>query len=380
MAVLLSGFGLISAIVITWIHKQGIRNVRSLEEVNPVLTDPPMVSVVIAARNEQTNMERALRSLLRLDYPRKEIIVVNDRSTDGTGFIIDDLKKSFPELITLLVTELPDGWLGKNHAQYLGSKAAHGDLILFTDADVVMKPPVLSRAVAYMREKNLAHLAILPQLDSPSPLFSFLVFPLGFLFNVFTRAGSVEDPGSGAFVGIGAFNMIRRDTYHQIGTHQAIRLRPDDDMRLGQLVKLSGARQGFLLGVNMISVEWYESVRGLIHGLMKNSFSAVNYQFSLILAGTVAIVAGLLWPFFGVAGTEGLPRWMNAASCVLLLSSCAESLRWKNENPWYGLGLPFSLLLVIFISWKAALQTVWKGGIEWRGTFYSLKALREHRL
>jgi len=200
-------------------------------------------------------LEHALRSLLALTYPNKEIIVVNDRSTDNTGPILDHMANEHASLRILHVKELPAGWLGKNHAHYVGAQLAKGDVLLFTDADIVMAPSSLSRAINYFEANRLNHLAILPRVITLGGALSTVIVGFQFFFNLVTRGWKVRDPKSWAFVGIGAFNMIRRSAYEIIGTHRAIAMRPDDDMRLGQRVKQKDLRSDFLFGVKMLHVE-----------------------------------------------------------------------------------------------------------------------------
>lgn len=130
---------------------RGNRSVLFLSDISSNFPSPaPKVSVIVAARNEARNIREALTSLLRLDYPDYELIVVNDRSEDATGAIVDELAVNNPRLQAVHVTELPPDWLGKNHALWMGSRIATGELLLFTDADIVMEPTILSRAVTFL--------------------------------------------------------------------------------------------------------------------------------------------------------------------------------------------------------------------------------------
>jgi cellulose synthase/poly-beta-1,6-N-acetylglucosamine synthase-like glycosyltransferase len=103
-----------------------------------------------------------VRSLLALDYPRLELLAVNDRSTDGTGDILDRVAAEDGRLNVVHLKELPPGWLGKNHALHYGAERASGELLLFTDADVVMEPTTLLRAVQHLQQEDLDHLCIAP--------------------------------------------------------------------------------------------------------------------------------------------------------------------------------------------------------------------------
>jgi cellulose synthase/poly-beta-1,6-N-acetylglucosamine synthase-like glycosyltransferase len=128
-------------------------------------TDWPHVSIIVPARNEEQGVRAAVESLLRQDYPALELVVVNDRSTDRTSAILAALAEEHPgRLRVVMVTELPAGWLGKNHALLLGARQSSGAWLLFTDADVVFDPTCLRRAVAYAEAQGLDHLTMSPRL------------------------------------------------------------------------------------------------------------------------------------------------------------------------------------------------------------------------
>jgi cellulose synthase/poly-beta-1,6-N-acetylglucosamine synthase-like glycosyltransferase len=139
----------------------GSIRIRALADVAPA-SGGPMVSIVAPARNEARGIEHAVRSLLDLDYPGVEIVIVNDRSTDETGAVLARLARREPRLTVVQVTELPEGWLGKNHAMYVGAARSAGELLLFTDADVVFERSTLRRAVAFMESHRIDHLAAIP--------------------------------------------------------------------------------------------------------------------------------------------------------------------------------------------------------------------------
>ncbi len=335
-----------------------------------------MVSIIVAARNEQKDLEKSVRSLLALEYTNKELIVVNDRSDDRTGVILDRLADSCPSLKVVHLTELPPGWLGKNHAHYLGAHTAKGEVVLFTDADIVWEPTVLTRAVNAFQNRGLDHLAILPRVETKNGALATVIVGFQYFFNLVTRGWKVKDPKSFAYVGIGAFNMMRRSAYEAIGTHRSIAMRPDDDMQLGRRIKTQGLRSDFLFGVRSLGVEWYESVGKLIEGLMKNSFSAANYHLSIVIAGSLFLGGIFIWPFLGVFLARGLSQTFCGLSSLLILVSVVLNARRLGLDPWRAMVFPFVMLLLLYIVWKASLRTLWRGGIEWRGTFYSLKELR----
>jgi cellulose synthase/poly-beta-1,6-N-acetylglucosamine synthase-like glycosyltransferase len=164
--------------VATWlVHtlaaRRGIPQIADLTQPEYAVaagTPLPRVSIVVAARNEAAMIESAVRSLLTIDYPDYELIVVDDRSEDATGEILERLKAEIgTRLVAVHVRELPAGWLGKTHAMWRAAREATGEWILFSDADVVHAPQALRRAVHYAEQERAGHMVLFPtMLMNPS--------------------------------------------------------------------------------------------------------------------------------------------------------------------------------------------------------------------
>jgi glycosyltransferase involved in cell wall biosynthesis len=319
-------------------------------------------------------------SLLALDYPHLELVVINDRSTDRTGAILKTLAAKEPTLRVVDVTELPPHWLGKNHALQLGADAATGEFLLFTDADVLFEPTALRRAVTLLKKFGLDHLTCAPQMIGGSRPAQMFVAAFAVFFSLYARPWKARDPRSKAHVGIGAFNLIRTSLYRTFGGHAPIAMRPDDDMKLGKLVKLNGGRQQFFSADGLIRVEWYPTLREAIEGLMKNAFSGVDYSVPLLFAASVAQLVLNVWPFVAVFVLHGPARmvYLLAAAVIVVISAIfahRSGLSW-----WFGFTFPLSSLLFLYILWKAAFRTLREGGIRWRDTLYPLAELRANKL
>lgn len=358
------------------------RRVRRLAELPPLAAARcPSVSIVVAARDEERGIGPAASSLLALDYPRYEVIAVDDRSTDATGAILECLARRDERLRLLRVECLPPGWLGKNHALAAGAELARGEWLLFTDADVVFAPTTLSRAIGAADRGHLDHLTVAPALTGGGLwLDAFLsYFTLGFAFLV--RPWRAADPRSGAYAGIGAFNLIRRRAYVALGGHDRIRLRPDDDMMLGKLVKRAGLRQELMLGDPLLRVAWYADLGEAVRGLEKNLFALLGYSFAATLgAVALSLVVGLA-PFVAWAAVGGWPRWaFVAAACVSLFAYARAGRQAVALPAWQALLLPAMHLLWSYILVRSALLALRRGGIAWRGTLYRLDELRRNRV
>ena len=340
----------------------------------------PKVSVIVAARNEARKIEPALQSLLQQDYPNIEFIVVDDRSMDETGEILDRMAHTDGRLKVVHVTELTAGWLGKTYAQHTGAAHATGELLLFTDADVHMESSVIGRAVNFLLTEKLDHLTIAPQVTMPSTLLEMFGGAFTILFGLYAKPWKASDPKSKQFIGIGAFNFLRADVYRAIGGHVPIAMRPDDDMKFGKLVKKNGYRQEMLLGDGLLTVEWYSSVRELTRGLEKNSFAGVEYNLAVVIASTVAQFLMFVWPMVALFVTAGTTRWLNAAIVLTVAVLYVGNARLHGLKRWHWIALPVTALLFLYIFWRATVKAILNGGIDWRGTHYSLAELKANKV
>lgn len=342
--------------------------------------DVPTVSIVVAARDEAPFIGAAVRTMLGQDYPHLEVIVVDDRSTDGTGAVLADLAASDRRLRVVTVGELPRGWLGKNHALDVGAREANGEWLLFTDADIEMSPDALRRAVGYAADRQVDHLAVAPRIRMPGLLLEAFVVHFMFSFLVFSRPWRVRNPKSRHFVGVGAFNLVRRTAYRAVGGHSRIALRPDDDMKLGKILKAGGYRADCLLGAGVLDVEWYQSLGQMIRGLEKNMFAGVDYNIPLsIIGGIVQLAIGVVAPV-GLFVTDGMPRALFAFQILALAGTLWWLARQAAVRPGAVLLFPVAVALFAYILWRTMVLNLVQGGLQWRGTFYSLRELKANRV
>lgn len=367
----------ISAIILI----AGNRSMAALRATPPEHDAPcPMVSIIVAARNEQHTIRAALQSLLKLEYPSYELIVVNDRSDDGTQAVLEEMAIGRDTLRLITLSELPAGWLGKNHALWIGSRQASGDLLLFTDADIIMEPTVLSRAVSYLQQHRLDHLVATPALQMPTPFLGMFGLAFCVVFALFMRPWKARDPKSSAHIGIGAFNLVRASAYRTTGGHESIRLRPDDDIKLGKLLKMNGYRQEAVYAPEYLTVEWYASTGDLIRGLEKNTFAGVDYSIGMTLAGALTHLLCSIWPFPAILVTTGVVQKLYLATALVILAAVADSARFQQMRPWYAFGYPVASTLFVYITLRTMCLNLVQGGIRWRGTFYRLKELKKNSL
>ena len=354
----------------------GWRRIRHLNEVElPPACPQARVSLIVSALNEAATIEPALRSLLAIDYPDLEIIVINDRSTDATPAIVEKVAGGSPRMRIVHVDTLPSGWLGKNHALHRGAAIATGDYLLFTDADAVFAPSAVSRAVAYCDAHAVDHLTLFFDLQARTSLLRLLVISFGAGFMARFKPWKVATSRR-HYVGVGGFNLLRRSAYLGIGGHAAMPLAVLDDMELGRRIKAHGYTQHALSGVDMVVIEWYHSTPDLVRGLEKNVYSGFGYRLSILTGATLLMLATRVWPWLALLLTSGTVWWINLATVCATLALYADLLHARNWSLRSLVFAPIVPLIEIFTCWRACMLAVFRGGIAWRGTHYRLDELR----
>ncbi len=344
----------------------------------------PRVSIVVPARNEGEHIEAALRSLLDLDYSDYDVIAVDDRSEDETGPILDRLAEEWRArgeashhlLKVIHVKELPAGWLGKTHAMWLAGKQATGDWLLFTDADVVFRQDALRRAVAYAEGERADHLVLFPTMvmKSAGERMMMAFFQSQFVFG--HRPWKVADPKSKDAIGVGAFNLIRRSVYEDIGTYQRLRMAVLDDMRLGEVVKQEGFRQRLVFGRNLLKLRWVFGTLGMVRNLTKNFFAILHFNAWFAAASVMGILVVNLLPFVGIWMATAWGRVGFEAALVSLALIYVGMSWWSEISPLYVVLHPVGTVMFCYAIVRSVVLTVARRGIVWRGTWYSLAELR----
>lgn len=336
----------------------------------------PKISLIFAARDEQTKLPGALATLVAIDCPMLEIIAVDDRSSDATRQILDDFAAQHPQLKVVHVRELPKGWLGKPHALQKGYEASSGELIVFTDADVKFERDALRRAVTLFREHKLDHLTMLGDVTRAGFWDTVFISFFGMGFQLATDPYNLSNPNSRSYAGVGAFQMLRRSAYEACGTHRRLAMEVIDDMKLGKLVKMAGLRSGIAVAQNYVSVEWHVGLGNFVRGVEKNFFAGAQFRIPVVVEQVMALLCMNVVPFAGLFFAHG---WIQTLAAVSVLIATCFHLGVDvvmRISPLYCLTLPLGAIIVSYMILRSTLITLRQGGIVWRDTFYPLEELR----
>jgi glycosyltransferase involved in cell wall biosynthesis len=340
----------------------------------------PSFTIVVPARNEQAEIETALRSLLQLNYPQYQIVAVNDRSTDQTGAIMDRLAAepaSAGKLRVLHVRDLPSGWLGKVHAMWLGAQQSRSDWLLFTDADCVFDTDSARRAIHYATRTATDHLVLFPTAHMKTLGERMMISFPQVMSSFAMRPWKVRDPNARDHIGVGAFNLIRRSAYDAIGTYEKLRLEVVDDIKLGETIKKAGLRQDVVFGPELVSLRWAVGAAGVVANLEKNLFAFLQFRISLVLAVCAFIFFLCVCPFLGLFVAPGWARAGFAAAVAMIALAYTLTGRYMASSPMLFLTCPIAAIVFAFATLQSAFLALRDGAITWRGTKYPLSELKK---
>ena len=376
--------GLFALIALFWVVN-GIRVHRGIAQL-PALDDfPPLedsqcprVSILVAARDEAKKLPAALTSLLAQEYPNYEVIIVNDRSQDASPQILDRFAHGHENLKVIHLSELASGWLGKPHALMRAYEHATGQWLVFTDADVHFATDLLHCSLSLALASGWDHLTLLPFAELEGFWEKTAVSYWVGSFTQGLKPWRVSNPRSKDYVGVGAFQLVRRSTYETIGTHRRLAMEVVEDVKLGKLVKLGGFSSGVALGGKRLRIRWVEGLGEYVRNLTKNMFAAlgfnVSYVFLIIL---LTLTVGVL-PLGGLLFASGASRYLSAV-CILAaaLTHMKNGVKLSHASPLYSLTFPLGAAILSYVLLRSMVVTLWKGGIVWRNTFYPLEDLRK---
>ena len=374
--------GLLAGVAAFWVLAaieigRGVRSMPWLERFSPLQDGQcPAVSILVAARDEQEKLPGALETFMALDYPRYEIVAVDDRSADGTGSLLAAAADTDARVKPLRIDELPAGWLGKPHALQQAYERSSGEWLVFTDADVHFGSDLLRRSLALALEKKWEHLTLLgrAQMFHPGEKIAMTFFSLGFLMGI--RPWAASNPGSRVYAGVGAFQLIRRSAYEKMGTHRRLAMEVVDDMKLGKLAKQAGVQSGVARAGDAVSVHWHAGIGNMIVGTTKNFFATTGFRVGIVALEIFALVMSFIFPVVALPLTHGLGRVLDLAAIVLPVVAMGGVCREFRVSLLYALTYPMGAMIFIWMLLHSTIVTLWRGGIVWRETFYPLDELK----
>jgi chlorobactene glucosyltransferase len=352
-----------------------LTNLRALKRLaaSDVATEPPLVSVLVPARNEERNIGRCVEALLAQEYPSLEVLVLDDHSTDRTAEIVQQVANRDPQLRLLHGTELPDGWLGKHWACHQLAQAASGQLFLFVDADTALENRTIRDAVAALSADRADLVSLLP-IRVPGSWVDRMVFPvIDWTFHAwvpFAVAYAVRVPALS--LAFGQFLLFRREAYERLGGYEAIKEHVVDDIELGRRTTAAGLRWRLYDGSGRVRTYMYANTKETLEGFAKNIFAFFGARIGLFmlvwLAGMAVVFAPVAVILATAAGGE-VSATALVLACVtvgLLLATWAVVCVRFGHGMWCALAYPVPVAVTLQVALRSMVLTL-RGRTQWKG-------------
>jgi chlorobactene glucosyltransferase len=381
--ILSTAFFIGGMIVVYWLHNQYHLDIV----VEPAEPPPgaPLISICVPARNEARNIRGCVERLLAQAYPNFEVIVLDDRSTDATSEILDNLAAHNSRLRPISGSDLPSGWAGKPHALYQASAAARGDWLCFIDADTFLSPTALSSCYVKALDTN-ADMFTIMTFQIMGSFWEKVVMPLVMTaLSVGFSPRKVNDPKRKDAIANGQFIMIKRSVYDAIGGHESVKDQIVEDKAISEQVKWNGYRLIVADGMKVAKTRMYTSLPEMWEGWTKNIYLGLSDRPSLLWLGVfgafIALIAALflpIWPLLGFLWFLHGGGWM--AATVLLQSIAlwlyvifvrAQVAAKMEISPWYALTTPLGAALFAAMMITSAFRVLSGRGVTWKGRNYT---------
>jgi glycosyltransferase involved in cell wall biosynthesis len=326
------------------------------------------VSAILPVRNEEAVVERAIASLAAQPEIR-EIIAVNDQSTDGTAGILRRLSNTEPKLRVFEAGPLPPGWVGKNHAAWVGAQHAGQPWLLFTDADAVHLPGSAARALADAAANGASMVSYSPAQEMHTwwerALIPFVYCRLAQLYSY----AAVNDPESPSAAANGQYLLIRREAYDAIGGHEAVSGEVLEDVALARRAKAAGIRLFFAPGAEIARVRMYSNFRAMWEGWTKNLIPLLRTAGQSVTRELFSVI-----PWIPLLCFLGIPRHIGfgVLGIFLLAGRHASYLAQLRRNRFPGSGVLY-YLPGVFLYGCVLLSSDWhyaRGKVVWKGREY----------
>jgi len=353
----------------------------------PLKGEPPSVTILVPAKDEGERIRGCIQSCLKQDYPNLDVIAIDDRSTDDTGVVMDQIAMENPRLNVLHITEPPAiGWTGKNNALFQGAKRAAGDWLLFVDSDVVLEPNALDVAMSVVRRKQFDMLSLLPRLESHTAWEAMLVPLAGAAAStMYLIALNNKSEMSKVAFANGQFLLISRSSYDAIGGHETVRDRYCEDVEIARLMKVHGLRPRVSWGNEYCSVRMYSSLPAIIRGWSRIYYAArvgspwrILFALAFLTLCCFTVYPALAWSIWRMAHPSPLlhgwigPLWLFTACSHLGVMTfyLARMYEWSGNLRRNAFYFPLAGGLLCYILLRGLKMCITRK-VEWRGTAYS---------
>jgi glycosyltransferase involved in cell wall biosynthesis len=345
---------------------------------DPLPDDPGVLSIIIPARNEAANIRGCVEAALATRWPGAlEVVVVDDRSTDGTGAVLATLAAADARVRVIDGVDPPEGWLGKPHALHLAQSHARGAWLLFIDADVRLAPDGARALIARTQAQGAEMASALGRLVVASFWERVVQTRIGAVIAGGNPLHEVNDPDHERALANGQCLLFRREAYDRLGGHEAIRGSVLDDVDFAKRAKAQRVPYRLYFGPSVFECRMYTGFKEIWNGWTKNLFPALSYSFVATLVVTALLFASSLLPFLLLArnatrwavGAPFEPLFLGLEALAVLLIFATDAFGHARHGYRWGLfwTFPLGMAVVLALFWNSAWRIGSGRGAVWKG-------------
>jgi chlorobactene glucosyltransferase len=354
------------------------KNIRSFKLSREIQQSPPLVSILVPARNEETNIKKLLISLIKQDYKNIEILVLDDNSIDATAAIVKQMESKDPRIKLIRGEKLKDGWLGKSWACQQLAAHARGQYLIFTDADTLHFPDTVSCAMATMINNGIDGMSAYPRQIMVSFTERMLVSFIGLgLFTMIPLILIKKTKTKLFSTAIGQFFMFKKDVYFKFGGHESVKAEILEDIHISKRIKAAGFSFMVFDASSNVFCRMYKNFRETFSGFSKFIFAAFDYNglteaAAIIFYSILFLVPFAMLPISIIFGWSKILLILNMVQILIVFAIKAIlALRFK-ERIIDILLTPVSVCFIITVAVNSYIQARFKRGVYWKGRIYDV--------
>ncbi len=358
---------------------RAVRAIPLLERTpDPEREEWPSVSVVIALHNDAENIEEAVAGLLEDGYPGLELVLVDQRSADGTPELIDSLAASDDRVKAVHAEDVPGGWLARVYAMQRGIEESSGEWVAFTSPVARVKPGAIARAIDHCEARRLDYLAVIPGLYRRRPFLDSISQVLLRLMLIMEKAWRAAREDASVTIGSPSLSLARRSVLESAGGLAEVRMDPSEDISFVYLIRSAGARCGAVNGRGYVDSRFSRSLRDEAEEMERGVWASLGaFSLARVFRLTLLFFALEFGPYLFFI-PMGIPHGTLIGTFTVTLSMIVSLIvcKWLRIPLAAASFFPVDLLVVTFMMLRAGVVCARRGGISWQGEFYSTEMLR----
>jgi hopene-associated glycosyltransferase HpnB len=328
------------------------------------------ITVLIPARNEAEVIQTTLTGIMTQGRHIK-VILVDDQSEDNTASLAGKTLGSDLKIVS--GQPLPDGWSGKLWALHQGFQHVDTPLVLLLDADIELKPGILSKLRREMMKKKVHLISLMAYLRMISPWERLLMPAFIYFFKLLYPFHLSNSNFRRVAAAAGGCILLRTDMLKAIGGFSGVRGELIDDCALAGKVKSIGGRTWIGLSHSALSLRAYNQPGVIWNMVARTAFHQLHYSITLLLLVTGIMLLMFLIPIIGLFFPSLMAGLAALCGLVAMMLGYIPTLRFYGLSWKWAFFMPLIGLLFLAMTWTSAIR-FWQGkGAEWKGRAYGEK-------